>query len=399
MTGSDPRFQWPPPPHSAVDLGPLIDAFNASVRGAYMSGSRAMKVGKWKVARVHFAAGLAEASALEAQALSELIGATLIWDGEIKTALTCFEQLLEGARGRADARGEARAVYNLGAARAQLGEYELSERLLEEARRLAQSIPDDECRAFAEYGLAAVYEHSDRAKEAAKLKSHAIRLATSASDHSLLLRLFIGPEGGFEGVEDEVKQMFREKYRAAGRGDPVMDLQLRAERAGREGLIEQERTALQQMLLRARRQKRSSKEADALRGLASTYIRSGDHQQALQYLRQALEITRRDSPPAEVAYAMRIVAYAIARTGDLDGAVAQLVEAYRLCQAHEDIERLRETAGAFLALADRYDFVERLPEMCTEHGLSAEEYERLLAEAQQWLDLYGADNMPDDDEP
>jgi tetratricopeptide (TPR) repeat protein len=401
MARRDSRRRKPSLPHPAVDLDPLIDAFTASVRGAYLSGSRAMKVGKWKEARKHLTTGLVDASALEAQALSELIGATLVHDGEFKAALTRFEQLLEGARGRADLRGEARAIYNLGAARAHLGEYEAAEQLLQQARRLARSIPDNECRAFAEYGLAAVYRLVGRAKEAAELQSHAIGLALHDTGRALLLRLFIGPEGGFEGAEESVKQMVREKYVAAGRGDPVMDLQLEAERAEREGLIEEERTALHRMLNLARKMNRPKQEAGALRGLSSTYFRVGDHATSLAYLRQALDITRQHSTPAEVAFAMRVVAFAIAKTGDLDGAVGQIIEAYRLCQEHEDIERQRATASALVDLGVDYDICERLPEMCMEHGLSADEVRQLVDEAHQWIELYGYEGPPgpDDDEP
>jgi tetratricopeptide (TPR) repeat protein len=194
--------------------------------------------------------------------------------------------------------------------------------------------------------------------------------------------------------------VFYEEHADAGPRDVVKELRFEAERLQRDGHTEKARIALRRVRLLAGSANRPEQEAEALRGLASTYVQDGDQQQALQYLRQALDITRQHSPPPVVAYAMRVVAFAIAKTGDLDGAVAQLVEAYRFCQQHEDIERLRETACAFVDLAGKHDFIGRLPEMCMEHGLSANEVRHLVDEVQKWQDLHGYGDEPDPaDEP
>lgn len=392
----------PQPPrlklHPAVDLAPIADAVTASVRGPYLSGTRELKLGNWEAALKHFIQALPQANVLEAQALSELIGTMLLRNGELNAALVQFEQLLAAARGRSDPRGESRQLYNLGVTHTQLGELEVAERQFQEARRLAQSIPDEVCLAFAEYGLAELCGRAGRSKEAAEFEAHAIKLTQDAHDESLMLRVFIGPECGLEGAVDSVREMYTERYLAGRRGDPHKDLEIEARREQKAGRPEKARAALRRMLDLAVKAKNEKREASALRGFASVFMQEDDWPQALHYLRRALEITHRLSPPPTVALAMRTVASAAAKTGDFDGAVAQLVEAYRYCQQHEDLERQRETANAFVDLAVEYDFIDRLPEMCVEHGLSADEVRQLVDEAQQWTDLYGYEGPPGPEE-
>jgi tetratricopeptide (TPR) repeat protein len=392
-----PRHGHQPQPQPAAYLVPLADAFNANVRGAYMSASETMLDTMWEVAREEFAKGLADASPREAQALHELIGACFIHQDMPEQALEVFEGTLETARAHADPRAESRALYNLGVTRCHLGEYEVAEHLFQQALQLGQSVPSDECIAFATMGLARIQEHARHRKEAAELHQRALRLADVNEDSSLLYRLLMGPEFGFELAIKELGKEIESRVEYSA-GQPWLGFEHDGDRAYEKGQMDQARVAYRRMLLVAGSGSPAA-QSRALRKLALTYSSLEEWPAVLKYLHQALDLERQYAPPAIVATALRVFAAATAKSGDHEGAIGRYVEAYRYCQMHEDIERLRHVAADLVASANMHGLIDRLPLLCAEHGLSADELQQLLDEGRKWVDLQGGpDDLPDSDD-
>jgi tetratricopeptide (TPR) repeat protein len=391
------RGHWSPP-QPAADLAPLDDAFNAQVRGAYMSGSETMLDTMWEVAREEFAKGLADASPREAQALRELQGACFIRQVMPEQALEVFEGTLETAREQADSTAESRALYNLGVTRCYLSECDVAEHLFQQALQLGKSVPSDECIAFGTMGLARIQEHAKHRKEAAELQQRALELAEANEDRTLLPRLLLGPELGFAQAIEELRRGYESRDEHAGR-QPAHGFELDGDRAYEKAQMDKARIAYRRMLLVAGGAGSPAIQARALRKLALTYSALEEWPAALRYLHQSLDIERQYAPPATVATALRVIAAATAKSGDHEGAIGRYVEAYRFCQMHEDIERLRHTAAELLASADMHGLIDRLPLLCSEHGLSADELRQLVDEGQKWIDLHGGSiDDPDSDD-
>jgi tetratricopeptide (TPR) repeat protein len=393
-----PRHGHHPQPQPAAYLVPLTDAFNANVRGAYMSGSETMLDTMWEVAREELAAGLADASPREAQALHELEGACFIRQEMPEQALTVFEGTLETARAHADPMAESRALYNLGVTRCHLGEYDVAEHLFQQALQLGRSVPSDECVAFASLGLARIQEHARHRKEAAELHQRAFQLAEANEDETLLPRLLMGPELGFAHAIEELRTEIQSREEHAGR-QPALGFELDGDRACLEGQTDKARVAYRRMLLVAGGAGSPLIQARALGKIALTYVPSEEWPTVLKYLHQALDIERQYAPPAIVAVSMRNFASVTAKSGDHEGAIGRYVEAYRFCQMHEDIERLRRIAAEMVGSANMHGLIDRLPLLCAEHGLSTDEFTQLVDEGQKWMELSsGPDELPDSDD-
>jgi tetratricopeptide (TPR) repeat protein len=393
-----PKHGHQPQPQPAAYLVPLNEAFNANVRGAFMSASETMLDTMWEVAREEFAKGLADASPREAQALHELEGACFIRQEQPEQALEVFEGTLETARSNADPRAESRALYNLGVTRCHLGEYDVAEHLFQQALQLGQSVPSDECVAFATLGLARIQERARHRKEAAELHQRAFQLAEGNEDPTLLPRLLMGPELGFEHAIEELRSEIQSRDEHIGKR-PALGFETDGDSAYQKGQMDKARVAYRRMLLVAGGSGSPAIQARALGKIALTHVASEEWPTALKYLHQALDVECQYAPPSIVAVSMRNYASATAKSGDHEGAIGRYVEAYRYCQMHEDIERLRRTAAELIASASRYGIIDRLPLLCAEHGLSPDEFAQLLDEGQKWIDLSGGpDELPDSDD-
>jgi tetratricopeptide (TPR) repeat protein len=385
----------------AVDVDTLQTTYKAHIRGPYLRARDLMLLGRFKAAW-NALRGIDEPDETrESRALDELIGACSIRVTDPRETAGFFEATLDLAQQAGDRASESRALYNIGVARFLAGQTAVAWRLFEQARTVAQSIPSRLCGSYACYGLYRVLERTGKAAEAEEMLRRVQRLLAEQQSAMVAMRIFLGAEYDCEMMAESLERDLRGK--PGPFGAPVEERRRRevAEKAQERGHHRLAERLLESVRRSAHDAGRHKDEVLALYAIATNWMRQEMHAAAVPPLQRALAIEREHGTVTDVATILTVLGSALAASGDTAGGAARLVESYRYCRDHEDIERARQAAAELVAVAVKHGFFDELPGICRGSELDEAEFIEIMERGQEYSDLTfppDPDHDPDDDD-
>jgi tetratricopeptide (TPR) repeat protein len=387
-----------PPLHVAVDVDTLQSTYKAHIRGPYLRARDLMLLGRFKAAWDALRGIDEPDETRESRALDELIGACSIRVAEPLENALFFEATLNLAQEAGDRASESRALYNIGVARFLAGQTAVAWRLFEQARTVAQSIPSRLCGSYACYGLYRVLERTGKAAEAEEMLRRVERLLAEQQSAMVAMRIFLGAEYDCEQMAESLEENLRGK--PGPFGAPVEEQRRLdvAEKARERGHFRLADRLLESVRRSAHDAGRHKDEVLALYAIATNWMVQKNYAAAIPPLQRALAMNREHGTVTDVATVLTVLGSALAANGDTAGGAARLVESYRYCRDHEDIERARQAAAELVAVAVKHGFFDELPGICPEPVMDEAELAEIMDKAQEYRELTFPPD-PDGDPP